>query len=120
MRAEPLDFVQLNYSIDDRAAEERILPLAAERGIAVIVNVPFGGGGALRSTRDRPLPSWAADIGCANWAQVLLKFAVSHPSVTCAIPGTGNPEHMRSNALAGVGAVPDQAMRARIVADWRR
>src|SRR5256886_16648385 len=88
MRAEPLDFVQLNYAIDDRAAERRLLPLAAERGIAVLVNQPFGGGGLLRGLADRPLPSWVADIGCASWAQVLLKYVVSHPAVTCAIPGT--------------------------------
>jgi diketogulonate reductase-like aldo/keto reductase len=117
LRAEPLDFVQLNYSIDDRAADERILPLAAERGVAVLVNRPFGGGGLLRSLRDRPLPAWASEIGCESWAQVLLKFVVSHPAVTCAIPGTGNPEHMRANALAGTGVMPDAAMRRRMIAD---
>ena len=88
LRAEKLDFLQINYSLDDRAAEERLLPLAAERGVAVIVNLPFGGGGLLRGLRDRPLPGWAAEIGCTSWAQVLLKFVLSHPAVTCAIPGT--------------------------------
>lgn len=117
LRSEPLDFVQLNYSIDDRAADERILPLAAERGVAVLVNRPFGGGGLLRSLRDRPLPGWAGDIGCESWAQALLKFVVSHPAVSCAIPGTGNPAHMRANASAGMGAMPDAAMRRRMVAD---
>ena len=117
LRSEPLDFVQLNYSIDDRQAEERILPLAAERGVAVLVNRPFGGGGLLRSLRGRPLPDWAGEIGCESWAQVLLKFVVSHPAVTCAIPGTGNPEHMRANAQAGMGAVPDEAMRRRMIVD---
>lgn len=117
LRAEPLDFVQLNYSIDDRAAGERILPLAAERGVAVLVNRPFGGGGLLRSLRDRPLPAWAGEIGCESWAQVLLKFVVSHPAVTCAIPGTGNPAHMRANAQAGTGAVPDETMRRRMIVD---
>lgn len=117
MRAEPLDFVQLNYSIDDRAAEHRILPLAAERGIAVLVNRPFGGGGLLRSLRDRPLPAWAGDLGCESWAQVLLKFVVSHPSVSCAIPGTGNPDHMRANARAGTGAMPDETMRRKMIVD---
>lgn len=119
MRAEPLDFVQVNYSIDDRRAEERILPLAAERGMAVLVNRPFGGGGLLRSLRGKALPDWAAEIECESWAQVLLKFVVSHPAVTCAIPGTGNPDHMRSNARAGFGAMPDAAMRKRMSADWR-
>lgn len=117
LRGEALDFVQLNYSIDDRAAEERILPFAAERGIAVLVNRPFGGGGLLRSLSRRPLPAWANEIGCESWAQVLLKFVVSHPAVTCAIPGTGNPAHMRANARAGTGAMPDEAMRRRMIAD---
>lgn len=116
LRSETLDFVQLNYSIDDRAAEERMLPLAAERGVAVLVNRPFGGGGLLRSLRERPLPGWAGEIGCESWAQVLLKFVVSHPAVHCAIPGTGNPAHMRANAHAGTGAMPDAAMRRRMIA----
>src|SRR4029077_3196828 len=81
---------------DDRAAERKLLPLAAERGIAILVNVPFGGGGLLRRLRDRPLPDWAAEIGCTSWAQILLKFVLAHPSVTCVIPGTGNPAHMRT------------------------
>jgi len=117
LRSEALDFVQLNYSIDDRTAEERILPLAAERGIAVLVNRPFGGGGLLRSLSGRPLPAWAGETGCESWAQALLKFVVSHPSVNCAIPGTGNPAHMRANAQAGMGPMPDEAMRRRMIAD---
>lgn len=117
LRAETLDFVQVNYSIDDREAEQRILPLAAERGVAVLVNRPFGGGTLLRSLRDRPLPMWADELGCESWAQLLLKFVVSHPAVTCAIPGTGNPAHMRSNARAGMGTMPDEAMRRRMIAD---
>jgi len=117
LRSEALDFVQLNYSIDDRAAEERILPLAAERGIAVLVNRPFGGGGLLRSLNARPLPAWSGEIGCESWAQILLKFVVSHPSVNCAIPGTGNPAHMRANAQAGMGAMPDEAMRRKMIDD---
>lgn len=116
LRAETLDFVQLNYALDDRAAERRLLPLAAERGIAVIVNQPFGGGGLLRRLIDQPLPPWAAEIGCASWAQILLKFVLAHPSVTCAIPGTGRPEHMADNARAGFGAYPDAAMRERMIA----
>lgn len=113
LRAEPLDFLQINYSADAREAEQRLLPLAAERGVAVIVNMPFGGGGLLRRLRDKPLPAWAADIGCTSWAQVLLKFVLAHPGVTCAIPGTGRAEHMADNAAAGTGPYGDAAF-------WRR
>ena len=109
LRAEPLDFLQINYALDDRAAAERLLPLARERGVAVIVNRPFGGGGLLRRLRAEPLPGWAAEIGCTSWAQVLLKFVLSHPAVTCAIPGTARPEHMRDNVAAGAGPFPDAA-----------
>ncbi|MCC7275105.1 MAG: aldo/keto reductase [Alphaproteobacteria bacterium] len=116
MRAERLDFVQINYALDDRAAEDRLLPLAADRGIAVLVNQPFGGGGLLRRLRGRPLPGWAGEAGCASWAQVLLKFVLGHPAVTCAIPGTSRPEHMRDNAGAGFGPMPDAEMRARMTA----
>ena len=116
LRAETLDFVQLNYSLDDRAAERRLLPLAAERGIAVIVNQPFGGGGLLGRLRGKKLPPWAAEIGCDSWAQLLLKFVLGHPAVTCVIPGTGKPEHMRENARAGLGRFPDAAMRKEMAA----
>ncbi|RZL94778.1 MAG: aldo/keto reductase [Variovorax sp.] len=109
LRAEKLDFVQINYSYDDRAAAQRLLPLAAERGVAVIVNMPFGGGGLLRRLRDQPLPGWAAEIGCTSWAQLLLKFVLSHPAVTCTIPGTSRAEHMADNAAAGAGPFPDAA-----------
>jgi aryl-alcohol dehydrogenase-like predicted oxidoreductase len=107
----------LNYSIDNRAAEQRLLPLAADRGIAVLVNLPFGGGGLLRQVQGRALPAWAGEIGCRTWAQVLLKYVVSHPAVTCAIPGTRRPDHMRENAEAGTGVLPDAAMRARMARD---
>ena len=113
LRAEALDFMQVNYAFDDREAEDRILPLAAERGVAVLVNRPFGGGGLLKRLAGRPLPAWAADIGATTWSQVLLKFVLSHPAVTCAIPGTGNPRHMAENARAGAGPVPDRAFFAR-------
>lgn len=115
MRAEPIDFVQINYALDDRAAERTILPLAAERGVAVIVNRPFGGGGLLRRLRGTALPSWAAEIDCTSWSQVLLKFVLGHPSVTCAIPGTSKTEHMRDNARAGTGRIPDMDFRRRMV-----
>ena len=118
MRAEALDFVQINYSADEREAERRILPLAAERGMAVIINRPFGGGGLLRRLRDRPLPAWAADIGATSWAQVLLKFVLSHPAVTCAIPGTSRPEHMADNALAGTGTIPERSFWERHLIDF--
>lgn len=117
LRREPVDFVQIDYSIADRAAERRLLPLAADRGIAVIVNQPFGGGGLLRTLGDRPLPGWAADIGCRSWAQVLLKFVLAHPAVTCVIPGSGKPEHMRDNVAAGFGVLPDAALRQRMITD---
>ena len=115
MRAEKLDFVQLNYALDDRIAEHRLLPLAAERGMAVIVNQPFGGGGLIRKLGGRPLPDWAGEIGCASWAQILLKFVLAHPAVTCVIPGTGRPEHMKDNVAAGFGIYPDAALRARMM-----
>jgi diketogulonate reductase-like aldo/keto reductase len=115
LRSETLDFLQINYAMNDTAVERRILPLAADRGVAVIVNRPFGGGGLLGELRNRPLPSWAQEIDCQSWAQVLLKFVLSHPAVTCAIPGTGRPEHMLDNIGAGVGRMPDTALRARMI-----
>jgi aryl-alcohol dehydrogenase-like predicted oxidoreductase len=101
--------LQINYALDDRAAAERLLPLAQERGVAVLVNQPFGGGGLLRRLAGKPLPAWALEIGCASWAQLLLKFVLSHPAVTCAIPGTSRPQHMLDNLAAGRGPVPDAA-----------
>jgi diketogulonate reductase-like aldo/keto reductase len=116
LRAEPVDFVQLNYSVSERTAEQRLLPLAQERGIAVITNRPFGGGNLLRSLRQRPLPSFASELGCASWSSLLLKYAISHSAVTCAIPGTGHPAHMAENAEAGSGLLPDAACRDKIIA----
>lgn len=112
-----LDFVQLTYNPVDREAEDRLLPLARERGIAVIANRPFAGG-ALVSRLQRanaPLPSWAGDIQCRNWPQLLLKFIVSHPAITCAIPATTRVEHMQENMGAARGELPDAAMRKRII-----
>ncbi|WP_404478408.1 aldo/keto reductase [Novosphingobium sp. BL-52-GroH] len=115
MRRHRLDFVQLNYSLADRVAEERILPLAKDRGIAVIINMPFGGGRFLKMIGEEPLPPFASDIGCATWSQVLLKFAIGHEAVTCAIPGTGNPAHMAANLVAGRG---DLVEDRRHILDW--
>jgi len=117
MKAERWDFVQLNYALDDRAVEKRLLPLAQERGIAVLVNQPFGGGGLLRTLAGRPLPGWAGDIGCTSWAQILLKFVLAHPAVTCVIPGTSKPEHMRDDAAAGLGPYPDRTLLDRMASE---
>lgn len=114
MLAEPLDFVQLNYSIATPDAEQRLLPLAAERGIAVIVNRPFEDGALFRRVRGRPLPGWAAEIDCASWAQIFLKYILSHPAVNCAIPSTSKPKHLRDNLAAGMGRLPDAAQRRRM------
>jgi diketogulonate reductase-like aldo/keto reductase len=118
MRSEPLDFVQFTYNILDREAEKRLLPLAAERGIAVIVNRPFQRGSLFGRVRGKPLPPWAAEFDCVNWAQYLLKFVVSHPAVTCAIPATSRVDHMVENMGAGLGRLPDAAMRRRMVAHF--
>ena len=117
MRAQRIDFAQLTYNLLDREAEQRLLPLARERGIAVLANRPFREGALLRQLQRHPLPGWAAEIGCASWAQVALKFIVSHPAVTCAIPATRNVAHVRENMAAAAGPMPDQALRRRMVAD---
>ena len=116
MREHPLDFVQFSYNVLDREAEARLLPLARERRIAVIVNRPFRQGDLTRALARQPLPGWAAEIGCSTWAQVLLKFILAHPAVTCAIPATSNVEHVRENLAAARGPLPDAAMLRRIVA----
>jgi diketogulonate reductase-like aldo/keto reductase len=116
MRTHPIDFVQITYNILDREVESRILPLARERGIAVIANRPFRQGDLINAVQRHPLPPWAADIDCANWAQFLLKFIVSHPSITCAIPATSSVAHVRENMGAALGRMPDEALRRRMIA----
>ena len=115
MAEQPIDFVQFTYNMADREAEQRLLPLAAERGLAVIINRPFRRGTLFEMVGKRPLPEWAGDIGCANWAQFFLKFIVSHPAVTCAIPATSRVDHMRENMGAASGSLPDAGGRARMV-----
>ena len=115
MAAEPIDFVQFTYNILDREAEERLLPLAAERGLAVIVNRPFRGGALFDTFERYALPVWARDFDCANWAQYFLKFIVSHPAVTAAIPATTQVNHMRENMGAALGRLPAPDMRERMI-----
>jgi diketogulonate reductase-like aldo/keto reductase len=116
LRSEPLDFVQVNYSLGEREAERRILPLARERGIAVLVNRPFSEGGLFRRVRGQALPAWAAEVGCASWAQIFLKWILAHPAVTCVIPATSRPQHVLDNMTAGTGVLPDAATRDRMAA----
>jgi aryl-alcohol dehydrogenase-like predicted oxidoreductase len=110
-----LDFVQVNYSIVEREAEEKILPLARERGVAVIVNRPFSAGDLFSRVRGKPLPDFAAEFGCTSWPQFFLKWIIAHPAVTCAIPATNNVQHLEDNMRAGVGKLPDTKMRQRMV-----
>lgn len=114
LKANPWDFLQINYSLGEREAEKRILPLAHEKQVAVIVNRPFQEGTLFQKTRNRPLPPWAKEYDINSWAQYFLKWIVSHPAVTCAIPGTGRPDHMRDNLVAGHGRVPDAKGRRRL------
>lgn len=116
MNHERFDFVQFTYNVFDREAEQRLLPLAAERGIAVIINRPFQGGQLFNRVWKRPLPRWAAEFDCNNWPQLFLKFVISHPAVTCAIPATSNPDHMTENMGALYGRLPDADLRRRITA----
>jgi len=111
----PFDFVQLSYNLVDREAEQRLLPLAQARGIAVLANRPFRRGELFQSVRGKALPDWAADFDCTSWAQFFLKFVVSHPAVTCAIPASSKVRHLVDNMAAGTGRLPDAAMRKRMV-----
>lgn len=117
METETLDFAQFTYNVQSREAEKRLLPLAADRGIATLVNRPFEGSNLFRRVAGRPLPAWASEIQCTSWAQVFLKYIISHPAVTCVIPATSRVKHMRDNMQAGLGTMPDAAMRRRIERD---
>ncbi len=116
MRAARFDVLQINYSLAEREAERRILPLARELGMAVLINRPFGGGGMLRRLRSRPLPDWAAELGATSWSQLALAFALSNDAVTCGIPGTGNPRNMAENAAAGSLPPLTDAQRRELIA----
>jgi len=116
MESAPIDFVQLNYSLDEPEADTRLLKLAQDRGLAVLVNRPFGGGSLIRSLQRQPPPEFAPAIGCESWSQILLSFVLSHPAVTCVIPGTGNPAHMADAVKAGASIHPDA--RDRILKWW--
>lgn len=114
MRTQPLDFIQVTYNIVDREVEERILPLARDRGMAVMINRPFRQGALTRRLAREALPDWAAEIGAISWAQIVLKFILSHPDVTVVIPATSRVDHVRENVAAASGPLPDQAMRQRM------
>ena len=108
------DFVQMNYSITERKSEERLLPLAAERGLAVLINRPFMNGAYFQRLEGKPLPEWAAEVGCETWAQFSLKYILANSAVTCVLTETTNPQHMAENALTALGALPDEAARKRM------
>jgi diketogulonate reductase-like aldo/keto reductase len=114
LRVEPVDFVQLNYSLAEPEAEQRLLPLAQERGVAVLVNRPYAEGAMFRRVRGRPLPPWAAEVGAGSWGQLFLRWILAHPAVTCVIPATSRPQHLADNMAAGAPSLPDAAARARI------
>jgi aryl-alcohol dehydrogenase-like predicted oxidoreductase len=114
MKKETLDFVQVDYSVANRNAAEEVLPFAAERGMATLINLPFGRESIFRAVEGKAVPDWAKEIDCTTWAQLALKYVVSHPAVTCAIPGTTNPDHLAENLVAAHGPMPDAAMRSRI------
>jgi aryl-alcohol dehydrogenase-like predicted oxidoreductase len=116
MREQEMDFIQVNYSLGDRGAGERILPLAADRGMAVLVNLPYARGRLFRTVGDRPLPEWAAEFDCESWGQFFLKFVLSEPAVTCAIPGTAKMTYLEDNLGAARGRLPDSELRGRMIA----
>lgn len=115
LRTEKLDFLQVNYSLGEREADKEILLLAQDRGVAVLVNRPFGGGDLFARIRQKPMPDWAGEFDCGSWAQFLLKWILAHPAVTCAIPATANVRHLEDNMQAGLGRLPDSQQRQRMV-----
>ena len=116
---ERFDWLQVNYSLAEPAADARLLPFCRDKGIAVMANRPFADGEMFARVRGKPLPPWAAELGCASWAQFFLKYVASHPAVTCVIPATSKPANMRDNAAAGVGPLPDEKQRARMREYWK-
>jgi aryl-alcohol dehydrogenase-like predicted oxidoreductase len=118
MRSYPLDFIQVDYSLGNREAAEAVLPLATERRLAVLVNLPFGRSSLFKQAADRTLPPWAADIDVTSWAQFFLKYVISHPAVTCAIPGSTSLSHLVDNQGAGRGRLPDAALRRKMEEYW--
>ena len=114
LRSDKLDFLQINYSLMEPEAGQRVLPLAQDRQVAVISNRPFGGGDLFSRVRTKPLPEWAAEFDCRSWAQFFLKWIIAHPAVTCAIPATNKPSHLEDNLAAGTGRLPDTKMRQRM------
>ena len=114
MKKESLDFIQVDYALDNRDAGERIIPLAADRGMAVMINLPFGRGRLFNAVQGKKLPEWANEIDCQSWAQFFLKYIVSHPAITCAVPGMARPEYVVDNLGAARGRLPDAAMRRRM------
>ena len=115
VRSERFDFLQINYSLMEPDAEERVLPLAQERGVAVIANRPFGAGNLFDKVRSKPLPEWASEFDCHSWAQFFLKWIVANPAITCPIPATDKPRHLEDNVQGGIGRLPDEKMRRRMV-----
>lgn len=120
MRAHPLDFIQINYSIDARESEKRVLPLAKDLGMATLINVPFGRGGVFRAARGKPLPEWAKDFDAESWGQFFLKFVLATPGVTAAIPSTTQARHMTDNLGAGRGRLPDAAQKKRMLETFEK
>ncbi len=115
IQAEQLDFVQFSYSLGERDAEQRLLPMAADKGIATLINRPFQRGELFEQVRNKELPDWAAEFDCSSWGQFFLKFVVSHPAVTCAIPMTSRLKHMEDNMDASYGSLPDNGMRMKMI-----
>jgi diketogulonate reductase-like aldo/keto reductase len=115
LRSQKFDFLQINYSLMESQADERVLSLAQERGVAVIANRPFGAGNLFGKVRSKPLPDWAAEFDCRSWAQFFLKWIVANPAITCAIPATDKPRHLEDNMQGGIGRLPDAKLRRRMV-----